>query len=1858
MAEGGGGRWRGERGRQGGRGRYGRPQDRGWDAEPNEHGGRHGGGRGGRHDGSGGRGRGGRGGQGRGSGGHPTGMRFIEDDELQTLAQGSNADELIVTINNDEAKFLNTFKYQHYCKHPLKLKRLIKLLYLLVKYEDDPTISSKMLAQVLCANGDYAFFMTRVDKLLKEMSLEAREYIRRENPRYIGYLIDIGLIAIKKIPTTVVTTYPVAVIEQTIKELVESGEDMSLLSVKMEELSAEFRRVKLAAVKEKMKKLKQPKAEPEDAPPEPFTDLSVLPVGEEMRKSSKDIFLRSNKVKGHYNNWEHYFDVQFRLLREDFIRPLRNGIDDYCMKGPSHRPSDIRVYNGAKILNPVCLFTGIAFQVRFDVSKLGRVNWEHSRRLIFGSLLCLSNDKFDRCFLFASVVKRDDKLLKEGLITIKFEDNANGFRIDPNEEYTMVESTAYYEAYRHILEGLQELSRTPDVMPMKKCIVDVKFDEVDVPGFLRLPTHPPHFNMADVLMKEGQRHLVRRAFDITNHNLWPQPNCTGLDEAQLRALEMALTKEVSVIQGPPGTGKTYIGHKIVEAYLKNRVVWDPQKTAPILVVCYTNHALDQFLEGIQKLSIEEGKSPNIIRVGGRCKNESLANCVLSRKVQECRSSRSIPRQTFREFMEARTAIFDGQSDINNNMESCDAESQQKIIRLVKLEQAIKPLHVTQLLFGAETISGKEIEVWLGLWFPESQEEDAQSPVRAEDLQQQQLQAVAPPNEDASSSDEDDLIQVDNEARILEEGRIIEGEALELPERQQRRPSREEAKPTRSKKIAADTGGWQTVQLSDGERKKQIKNGFKNQPMTAREVSQVGDIWQLSSRQRWRLYLHWTNEYIKICKDRVHRKANAYNTLCTMYRQCQQNINCFAANGADVVGMTTTGAAKYHHLLKSIHPKIVIFEEAAEVLEAHVITSLAPSVQQLILIGDHKQLKPKPTCYDLERHYNLDISLFERLIKNGFEHVTLEKQHRMRPEISKLIHPTIYPTLQDAEAVKRYDHIKGVSKDLFFIDHHFPEEPNDNNDTRSHVNKYEAEYIVELCHYLCKQGYSPEDITILTMYRGQLFELRKRMRREFFEGVRVTAVDDFQGEENEIILLSLVRSNSDNSIGFLKIENRVCVSLSRAKQGLYVIGNMSMLCDQHDTKWPLIIHHLQKEQCIGSALPLYCQVHEGDKFSARTPEDFRKRPEGGCTKVCGTRLPCGHACERICHPTDREHRQTKCSKVCNKNLVCGHSCKKRCFQCMKTGHCAPCSMHVEKVLPSCGHRVEISCSANPALTLCPKPCSKSLSCGHQCPNTCSVPCSFRCLVKITKTLPCGHTTTVCCSDDPASVVCPNKCNKQLECGDKCSGTCGKCQLGRLHVKCREKCGRDLVCGHLCKHPCASICPPCEEKCNNYCFHSRCTKKCYETCVPCMEPCEWRCPHLKCTKPCGQLCNRPPCNRPCSKLLPCGHQCIGLCGEKCPKKCRVCDKDEVCEIFFGSEDEENALFIELQDCGHIFEVGGLDQWIETDTSSADSSASGSQVQFKACPKCKTFIRKSLRYGNIIKEVLKDVEAIKLKQIETSTNLHLKYKEVKQEIQGIGDTSYVTSELQSIKERLSTHPQLTSNWYRSKATEFQLSALPELLRVNKILDKLGPSVSTSDCTPDYLRASLTTLKHFLMQELLSSQQINDSVSELRRLTCTTRLLELLQKMQPRGSEVSSYDRNSIVRQLDAVYLSGWKRAAVTEAEKMDINALIRRMSNKYQVDGLSKEEMTKIVTAVGLSKGHWFKCPKGHYYCIGECGGAMQEGQCPECGSTIGGRNHSLATGNVHAGDIDGSRHAAWSDGANLANFDPADLARLRL
>lgn len=577
---------------------------------------------------------------------------------------------------------------------------------------------------------------------------------------------------------------------------------------------------------------------------------------------------------------------------------------------------------------------------------------------------------------------------------------------------------------------------------------------------------------------------------------------------------------------------------------------------------------------------------------------------------------------------------------------------------------------------------------------------------------------------------------------------------------------------------------------------------------------------------------------------------------------------------------------------------------------------------------------------------------------------------MRPEISALLAP-IYPKLQNHEIVTKYPKVRGMLKNFFFVDHNEKESTKPGEADRSKVNQYEVSYVIPLLRYLRTQGYESKQITVLTFYLGQRFRLVDAIKAEnkALGDIRVATVDNFQGEENDIIVLSIVRCNTEGIIGYCGVDNRICVALSRARQGFYLIGSQATLRSAimrgKGKLWGDILP-LFGPAHLGPTLELHCENHPDFIRPISKTDDFKGIKDGGCDLRCEARLPCGHACPRYCHPDGHDF---PCQQRCAKTLACGHPCKSTCSKA-----CPSCRELVEKVIPTCQHTRMVPCSIPAEKFQCTMPCAKVMECGHPCTLTCGESCGA-CKEMVTKLLPCGHETKALCSTPLEKIQCKRKCPVLLPCGHPCPGDCSACRL--VHAECKKDCKRVLVCSHLCRKPCIRECPSCEEKCTNFCVHSKCQNKCGEPCPPCQEKCGWRCVHLECTKKCHEACDRPRCDVPCPRLLKCKHPCLGLCGERCPNLCRVCTPDhEAFSVLLGEEDNPEAKFIQLE-CDHIFEVGGLDRWMDA----TDDQQAG--IQFKSCIKCKRPIRKIQRYNNLTKRVMADVNAVKLRVVEAQVN-----------------------------------------------------------------------------------------------------------------------------------------------------------------------------------------------------------------------------------------------------------------------------------
>ena len=172
-----------------------------------------------------------------------------------------------------------------------------------------------------------------------------------------------------------------------------------------------------------------------------------------------------------------------------------------------------------------------------------------------------------------------------------------------------------------------------------------------------------------------------------------------------------------------------------------------------------------------------------------------------------------------------------------------------------------------------------------------------------------------------------------------------------------------------------------------------------------------------------------------------------------------------------------------------------------------------------------------------------------------------------------------------------------------------------------------------------------DISVITPYVGQFFELRTQFKQKGISDVRITTIDNYQGEENDIILMSLVRSNKQKKPGFVADENRICVALSRARNGLYCIGNFDLF-RQRSELWSSIFEDVKSKGFLGENLQLYCSRHEVE-INVSSATDFEKVPDGGCDLPCQERYKeCNHVCVRRCHPDDRNY-ESLCEHPCSK-----------------------------------------------------------------------------------------------------------------------------------------------------------------------------------------------------------------------------------------------------------------------------------------------------------------------------------------------------------------------------------------------------------------------------------------------------------------------------------------------------------------------------------------------------------------------------------------------------------------------------------
>ena len=293
-----------------------------------------------------------------------------------------------------------------------------------------------------------------------------------------------------------------------------------------------------------------------------------------------------------------------------------------------------------------------------------------------------------------------------------------------------------------------------------------------------------------------------------------------------------------------------------------------------------------------------------------------------------------------------------------------------------------------------------------------------------------------------------------------------------------------------------------------------------------------------------------------------------NRLRHRAEELEVKINVELFDNARVVASTLVGSNS--SLLTGRRFGTLFVDEAGQALEAATWIAVRKA-DRVVLAGDHLQLPPTIKCYDAERA-GLGVTMMEMVVRRWQQAVTLlTTQYRMNRQIMQFSSDWFYGgSLKAADEVK----VRGI------LDFDTPMEWIDTSQMDfdeqvqgagcSKVNVKEADFFVaRLEEYVSRIGLERIlderiDFGLISPYKAQVRYMRQIVKRsavlrQLREVLTVDTIDGFQGQERDVVFISLVRSNDDGSIGFLSDLRRMNVAITRARMKVVVIGNASTLC---------------------------------------------------------------------------------------------------------------------------------------------------------------------------------------------------------------------------------------------------------------------------------------------------------------------------------------------------------------------------------------------------------------------------------------------------------------------------------------------------------------------------------------------------------------------------------------------------------------------------------------------------------------------------------------------------------------------------
>ncbi|KAL5724267.1 Regulator of nonsense transcripts 1-like protein [Ranunculus cassubicifolius] len=304
-----------------------------------------------------------------------------------------------------------------------------------------------------------------------------------------------------------------------------------------------------------------------------------------------------------------------------------------------------------------------------------------------------------------------------------------------------------------------------------------------------------------------------------------------------------------------------------------------------------------------------------------------------------------------------------------------------------------------------------------------------------------------------------------------------------------------------------------------------------------------------------------------------------------YKILKRSTEREISQSADVICCTCVGAGDPR--LANFRFRQVLIDESTQATEPECLIPLVLGVKQVVLVGDHCQLGPVIMCKKAARA-GLAQSLFERLVCLGVKPFRLQVQYRMHPSLSEFPSNSFYEgTLQNGVTINERQST-GIdfpwpvpNRPMFFYVQMGQEEISASG--TSYLNRTEAGNVEKIVTTFLRSGVIPSQIGVITPYEGQRAYIVNYMarngalRQQLYKEIEVASVDSFQGREKDYIILSCVRSNEHQGIGFLNDPRRLNVALTRARYGIVVLGNPKVLSKQ--PLWNGLLTHYKEHECL-------------------------------------------------------------------------------------------------------------------------------------------------------------------------------------------------------------------------------------------------------------------------------------------------------------------------------------------------------------------------------------------------------------------------------------------------------------------------------------------------------------------------------------------------------------------------------------------------------------------------------------------------------------------------------------------------------